>query len=78
MASLTNLLAGPPLTDILALLFNRSIIEGIIPDALKNANIIPIHKGDSLFETSNYMSISTNHQQDFWKPYVCPNHIIHI
>ena len=51
-------LSRPSLTHILVLLFNISITEGIFPDALKNVKVIPIHKGDSIFETSNYRPIS--------------------
>ena len=39
-------LGGPVLTQILALLFNKSITEGIFPSFLKYAKVIPIHKGD--------------------------------
>ena len=51
-------LAGLSLTEILTLIFNKCIQEGIFPDSLKIANIIPVHKDDSLFETSNYRPIS--------------------
>ena len=49
---------GLPLTQILTSLFNKSISQGIFPSALKCAKVIPIHKGDSIFETSNYRPIS--------------------
>lgn len=51
-------LGGPVLTQILHLLFNKSLEQGIFPSALKVSKIIPIHKGDSLFEMSNYRPIS--------------------
>ena len=51
-------LGGLPLTQILTSLFNKSISQGIFPSALKCAKVIPIHKGDSIFETSNYRPIS--------------------
>ena len=51
-------LGGPVLTQILSLLFNRSLEQGIFPSALKVAKILPIHKGDSIFEMSNYRPIS--------------------
>ena len=51
-------LGGPVLTQILTLLFNKSLDQGIFPNALKISKIIPIHKGDSLFEMSNYRPIS--------------------
>ena len=49
---------GPTIASIISILFNKSINQGIFPSALKNAKVIPIHKGDSLFETSNYRPIS--------------------
>ena len=51
-------LGGPVLTQILTLLFNKSLDQGVFPSALKVSKIIPIHKGDSLFEMSNYRPIS--------------------
>ena len=51
-------LGGPVLTQILTHLFNISLAQGIFPSALKISKIIPIHKGDSLFEVSNYRPIS--------------------
>ena len=46
------------LIEVLTSIFSRCIIEGIFPNALKLAKILPIHKGDSQFEASNYRSIS--------------------
>ena len=51
-------LGGPVLIQILTLLFNKSIDQGIFPNALKLSKIVPIHKGDSIFEMSNYRPIS--------------------
>ena len=51
-------IAGHVLTEILSSIFNRYIQEGIFPDALKLGKIIPLYKGDSKFETSNYRPIS--------------------
>ena len=51
-------LGGPVLTQTLTLLFNRSITQGVFPTPLKYAKVIPIHKGDSIFEMSNYRPIS--------------------
>ena len=50
-------LGGLPLTQILTSLFNKSISQGIVPSALKYAKVIPIHKGDSIFEISYYRPI---------------------
>ena len=51
-------LGGPVLTQILTLLFNKSFDQGVFPRPLKNAKVVPIHKGDSIFEMSNYRPIS--------------------
>jgi hypothetical protein len=51
-------LGGPVQTQILTLLFNKSLSHGIFPSPLKNAKVVPIHKGDSIFELSNYRPIS--------------------
>ena len=51
-------LGGPVLTQILTLLFNKSLDQGVFPRPLKNAKVVPIHKGDSIFEMSNYRPIS--------------------
>ena len=40
-------------------IFNKSIIEGIFPESMKTAKIIPLHKGDStLLVTVSYRPIS--------------------
>ena len=51
-------LGGPVLNQIMILLFNKSLDQGIFPSVLKVSKILPIHKGDSLFEMSNYRPIS--------------------
>ena len=51
-------LGGPVLTQILHILFNKSLDQGIFPRVLKMSKILPIHKGDSIFEISNYRPIS--------------------
>ena len=49
---------GLVLTQIMTLLFNKSLEQGIFPSPLKVSKILPIHKGDSVFEMSNYRPIS--------------------
>ena len=43
-----------PLTTI----FNNSMVEGIFPDKMKKAKVIPLHKGKNRDETTNYRPIS--------------------
>ena len=50
--------AGPALSNLLTIIFNKSIKEGIFPDASKVSKILPLHKSDSVFEVSNYRPIS--------------------
>ena len=45
-------------TDILAVIINSSFSEGIFPNALKSARVVPIHKGGSKTEVTNYRPIS--------------------
>jgi len=49
---------GCYIAQILMFLFNKSIDSGTFPDPMKNAKVVPIHKGDSSFEMSNYRPIS--------------------
>ena len=42
----------------ISLLFNRSYQEGILPEGLKSANVIPIHKGGDKTLPKNYRPIS--------------------
>ena len=45
----------------LSVIFNKSIMEGIFPDAMKLAKILPIHKAESRYIVSNYRPISLLH-----------------
>ena len=39
-------------------IINNSITQGIFPDTLKNAYVLPIHKGGSKLDLNNYRPIS--------------------
>ena len=43
---------------LLELLFNKSLIEGIFPNAMKLADIVPLHKGQRADFKTNYRPIS--------------------
>ena len=45
-------------TNILTRIINRSLEEGIFPQPLKNARVIPVYKGCSKTDVSNYRPIS--------------------
>ena len=49
-------------SPILLHLFNRAFYEGIFPDILKIAKIIPLYKKCDRLKPENYMSISLLHQ----------------
>ena len=51
-------MGGETATEIIVILFNQSIAQGVFPQPLKNAKVIPCHKGDSILEMSNYRPIS--------------------
>ena len=42
----------------LEILFNNSLDEGLFPQQMKEAFVVPLHKGKSKYETSNYRLIS--------------------
>ena len=42
----------------LVFLINQSLIEGVFPDELKLAKVIPVYKAGSSMELSNYRPIS--------------------
>ena len=44
----------------LVFLINQSLIEGVFPDELKLAKVIPVYKAGSFMELSNYRPISVN------------------
>ena len=45
-------------TEILAFIINSSFTQGIFPDPLKSARVVPIHKGGSKTDVTNYRPIS--------------------
>ena len=51
-------IASPALETVLSSIFNKSISEGIFPEAMKVAKVIPIYKGNSRYIVSNYHPIS--------------------
>ena len=51
-------ISSEKIKDQLALIFNASFEQGIVPEHLKCGLIHPIHKGDSKFLCSNYRPIS--------------------
>ena len=42
----------------LMIIFNRSLMEGTFPETMKTTKVIPIYKGGSVLQVSNYRSIS--------------------
>ena len=50
--------AGSALSQNLSIIFNLAMETGVFPQLLKNAKVIPVHKGDSKMITSNYRPIS--------------------
>ena len=44
--------------QLLTIIYNRSIFEGVFPDDMKVAKVIPLHKGKSPLTVSNYRPIS--------------------
>ena len=51
-------LFGEEIAMPLSILINMSMSEGIVPDELKIANIIPVHKSNAKDDISNYRPIS--------------------
>ena len=49
---------GEQIAMPLSILINMSMCEGIVPDELKIAKIIPVHKSNAKDDISNYRPIS--------------------
>ena len=45
-------------TEPLSIIFNNSLVEGIFPEKMKKAKVVPLHKGKNHDETTNYRPIS--------------------
>ena len=59
--NISNLLLKAIATQITApleIIFNKSIEEGIFPENMKKADVVPLHKNKDKQECSNYRSIS--------------------
>ena len=46
------------ITTVLTMLINKIILEGVYPDVLKKAAVIPVHKGGDKLDINNYRGIS--------------------
>ena len=51
-------MASPAITILLIVIFERSIMEGVFPDKMKTAKVIPLHNGYSALLVSTYRLIS--------------------
>ena len=49
------------ISEILSNLFNQSVQQGIFPDCLKTARVVPIFKEGDKLNIENYRPISTLH-----------------
>ena len=45
-------------SEVIADIINRSFLEGVFPSKLKNAKVVPVHKGGSRVDIENYRPIS--------------------
>ena len=52
------ILSNQAVSQSLTIIFNRCVLEGCFPSAMKLAKIIPLHKGDSVLSVANYRPIS--------------------
>ena len=48
----------PAMLEPLAILFNKSLSEGVFPEVMKKADVIPLYKAKDNQETNNYRPIS--------------------
>ena len=52
-------IAAEPLSKPLTFIYNQSITTGIVPDAFKISQVMPIYKSGDVTDTSNYRPIAT-------------------
>ena len=52
-------LACDHISEPLTMIFNQSLLQGIVPNILKVSKVTPIHKGGNAAEPTNYRPIST-------------------
>ena len=52
-------LANSSISEALTVIFNNSLMQGIVPDALKISKVTPVDKGGHRFTSDNYRPIST-------------------
>ena len=48
----------PALIGLLTTLFNKSLIDGVFPETMKKADVVPLYKAKDLQESNNYRPIS--------------------
>ena len=48
----------PAIVNPLTIIFNKSLMEGVFPDAMKKADVVPLYKAKDHQESNNYRPIS--------------------
>ena len=48
----------PAIVEPLTIIFNKSLTEGVFPEAMKKADVVPLYKAKDQQETNNYRPIS--------------------
>ena len=48
----------PAVIEPLTIIFNKSLIEGVFPEAMKRVDVVPLYKASDHQETNNYRPIS--------------------
>ena len=52
-------LARNYISEVLTIIFNESLLQGIVPDVLKVSKVTPVDKGGEVMDPSNFRPIST-------------------